>query len=80
MMIQKELGCGTLSRTKGVNAYRLTINNYKGLILLANILNGYMRTPKIEMLYLLIEHLNKRFPNLNIIGKERDISSLNNNE
>jgi hypothetical protein len=80
MVIQKELGHGTLFRTKGVNAYRLTVNNYKGLILLTNILNGYMRTPKIEMLYLLIEYLNKRFPNLNIIRKERDISSLNSNE
>jgi hypothetical protein len=29
---------------------------------------------------LLIEYLNKRFPNLNIIRKERDISSLNSNE
>jgi len=80
MMIQKELGCGTLSRTKGVNAYRLTVNNYNGLILLTNILNGYMRTPKIEMLYLLIEYLNKRFINLNIIRKERDISNLKSNE
>ena len=80
MTIQKELGYGSLSRTKGVNAYRLTINDYKGLILLANILNGNMRTPKIEMLYLLIDYLNKRFSNLNIIRKEIDISNLNNNE
>lgn len=80
MIIQKELGCGSISRTKGVNAYRLTINNYEGLILLVNILNGYMRTPKIEMLYLLINYLNKRFPYLNIVSKEKDMSDLGYNE
>ena len=80
MIIQKVLGCGSVSRTKGVNAYRLTINNYEGLILLVNILNGFMRTPKIEMLYLLIKFLNNRFPNLKIIPKEKDVSNLNNNE
>jgi hypothetical protein len=80
MIIQKELGCGSISRTKGVNAYRLTVNNYEGLILLVDILNGYMRTPKIEMLYLLINYLNKRFPYLNIVSKEKDVSNLEYNE
>src|SRR5882672_3661468 len=79
IMIQKELKCGSLSRIKGVNAYRLTINNYQGLILMVNILNGYMRTPKIEMLYLLISFLNYRFPLLNIIKKEKNLSNINSN-
>jgi hypothetical protein len=55
MLIQKELKCGSINRTKGVNCYRLTVNNYEGLILIAIILNGNMRTPKINNLYLLID-------------------------
>ena len=80
MVIQKELGCGSLSKTKGVNAYRLTINNYEGLILMVNILNGHMRTPKVEMLYLLIKFLNNRFPHLNLIPQDKDLSNLDSNE
>jgi len=80
MEIQKKLGCGSLCRIKGVNAYRLTANNYEGVILLVNILNGYMRTPKIEMLYLLIKFLNNRFPNLNLIPLSKDLSNLDSNE
>lgn len=80
MVLQQRLGCGSLSKIKGVNAYRMTINNYEGLILLVNIINGYMRTPKIEMLYLLINYLNKRFPNLNIIPLDKDFTPLDSNE
>jgi len=82
ILIQKELKHGSLSRTKGVNAYRLTINNYEGLVLMVNILNGYMRTPKIEMLYLLIDFLHNRFPDLNLTKKDKDLSKTrcNSNE
>jgi len=55
LMIQKEIKNGSLYREKGVNAYILTINNYKGLILLTSLLNGNMRTPKIYNLYSLID-------------------------
>ena len=54
-LIQKELGFGSLSRKKGVNAYILSINNKEGIIKLVNLLNGYMRTPKINSLYNLID-------------------------
>lgn len=40
LIIQKTLGFGSISKTKGVNAYRLTINNYEGLIKMVKILNG----------------------------------------
>lgn len=66
LIIQKELGQGMLQRKKGVNAYILNINNYEGLILLTNLLNGYMKTPKINELYLLIDWLNNNISNLNI--------------
>ena len=79
LMIQKKLGYGSISKTKGVNAYRLTINNYDGLISIVKGLNGKLRTVKINDFYLLIDFLNKRFPELNIIKKELNISSFKNN-
>ena len=40
LMIKKVLGEGSLARKKkGVNAYILTINSYKGLILIIYLLN-----------------------------------------
>lgn len=59
LLIQKELGCGSISRKKGVNAYIYTINNYEGLILLINIINGNMKTNKIYALHRLIDWYNK---------------------
>lgn len=53
-VIQQKLKHGSLSRKKGVNAYVLTINNTEGLILVVNLINGYMRTPKIYSLHNLI--------------------------
>jgi hypothetical protein len=55
LILQSKINCGSISRKKGVNAYILTINNFEGLILITNIINGYMRTPKIISLYKLID-------------------------
>jgi hypothetical protein len=55
MLIQKELGCGSLARVKGVNAYVLTINNFDGLILVTSLINGNMKTPKVHALFKLID-------------------------
>ena len=55
LVIQKELGLGS-----GVNAYILSINSYQGLILLINLLNGNMKTPKIYSLYNLIDFYKDR--------------------
>lgn len=80
LIIQKTLGFGSLSRTKGVNAYRLTINNYEGLIKLLIILNGKLRTVKINDYNNLVHFQNKRFqPFLKICPLELDNSSLNQN-
>jgi LAGLIDADG DNA endonuclease family protein len=79
LVIQQKLGFGSISKTKGVNAYRLTINNYDGLINIVKALNGKFRTVKINDFYLLIDFLNKRFLDLNLIKKELDTSSLKNN-
>jgi len=59
LLIQKELGVGSLSRKKGVNAYILTINSYEGILLLISLINGKMRTPKLYSLNALIDFLNK---------------------
>lgn len=58
LVIQKALGEGSIVRKKGVNAYILTVNSYKGLISIVSSLNGNMRTPKIKSLYKLIDWLN----------------------
>jgi hypothetical protein len=55
IIIQQKLRHGSLNRKKGVNAYVLTINNFEGIILIVNIINGYMRTPKITALHKLID-------------------------
>ena len=61
---------------KGVNAYILTVNNFKGLLLLISLLNGKMRTPKIYSLYSLIDWYNSKNSNINIVKKELDKSPL----
>lgn len=78
LIIQKVLGHGSLSRKKGVNAYILTINSYQGLVLIVSLINGNMRTPKIESLYRLIEWLNNS-KNTNFIKKPLDDSPLASN-
>ena len=60
---------GSLSRNKGVNAYVLTINNHEGIVLLATLMNGYMRRPKFYALYRLTDWLNNRL-NLKIEKKK----------
>lgn len=77
-VIQQKLKHGSLSRKKGVNAYILTINNTEGFILVVNLINGCMRTPKIYSLHNLIDWLNKRF-DINIEKMSKDKSNINTN-
>lgn len=58
LLVQKELGVGSLSRKKGVDAYVLTINSYTGILLVISLINGNMRTPKIHSVNALIDFLN----------------------
>ena len=78
-LIQKELGTGSLSRMKGVNAYLLQINSLEGMLKLINLLNGNMRTSKMNSLYNLIDWLNYKHSDLNIIKKPLDSSSIDSN-
>uniref|UniRef100_UPI0030011EF3 LAGLIDADG endonuclease n=1 Tax=Fomes fomentarius TaxID=40442 RepID=UPI0030011EF3 len=59
LLVQKELGLGSLSRKKGLDAYILTINSYEGILLVISLINGNMRTPKIHSLNALIDFLNQ---------------------
>lgn len=78
LILQSKIGHGSISRKKGVNAYILTINNFEGLILITNLINGYMRTPKINALHLLINWLNNKF-DLTMEKKEKDMSNIDSN-
>lgn len=66
LSIQKNVGFGSLSRKKGINAYIFSINNQEGILKWVGLLNGNMRTPKINSLYKLIDWLNGKYPNLKI--------------
>ena len=59
LLIQKEIGHGSISKKKGANAYIYTVNNLEGLILLVSLLNGNMKTNKIEVLHRLIDWFNE---------------------
>jgi hypothetical protein len=76
LLIQKNLGHGSLIRKKGINAYLLTINNLEGIILIVNLINGKLRTPKIHSFWNLIDWLNNKNIKLNIIKKSLNNSSL----
>lgn len=73
LMIQKELGFGSLSRKKGVNAYILTVNSKEGILFVISLLNGNMRTPKINSLYKLIDFYQG---NINIEKKPLNVKPL----
>lgn len=77
LLIQKNLGYGSLIRKKGLNAYTLYINELKGILNLVKLLNGNMKTPKINSLYKLIDWLNNQNPNLNLTKLPLNTDSLN---
>lgn len=75
LLIQKELGHGSISKKKGKNAYICTINNLDGLLLLVNLLNGKMKTNKIYTLNKLIDWYNK-YKNTSFEKKELNTESI----
>jgi len=76
LVIQKELTFGNISKTKGSNCYRLNINSIEGVLNIVNMINGKMRTTKLLNLYKLIDFLNVKYPEINIIKKDKDISPI----
>jgi len=66
LIIQKNLGVGNIYKIKGRNAYNYTISDFKGLLKVVNLINGYMRTPKVIQLYKLIDWLKTKNNNISI--------------
>jgi hypothetical protein len=60
LLIQKNLNSGAIIRVKGSNAYNFIINDKKSILKIINILNGQMKTPKIQSLYNLIDWYNNK--------------------
>lgn len=79
LLIQKELKWGNINKIKGKNAYEYVISNFEGLNLIANLINGYMRTHKIEKLYKLIDWINLKNKNNNLKKLSLDNSCLSSN-
>ena len=77
LLIQKNLGFGSLIKKKGLNAYVLYINDQKGILNLVNLLNGNMKTPKIFSLYKLIDWLVLINKNSNLKKLPLNKDSLN---
>jgi hypothetical protein len=76
LVIQNTLGLGSICKYKGSNSYRLTVNSFKGLIIMVKLLNGKFKTVKIHDLHLLIDFLNNRFPDLKIVKQDLDQTPL----
>lgn len=76
--LQQVLGCGFIQKPKQGNYYLFEVQNIEGLLKLANLINGKMRTPKIEALHRLINWLNNK-KNSSIVCLGLDTSNLNSN-
>jgi hypothetical protein len=66
------LGYGSISKRKMQAAYIYTINDRAGITALVNMLNGFLRTPKIQ-------DFNNLARYLGIVPKDMDTSHLSSN-
>jgi hypothetical protein len=57
--LRKRIGHGNIYFAKNSNSVRLMIQNLQGVLYIINLINGKMRTPKINALYTMIDWLNK---------------------
>lgn len=76
-ILKKRLGTGQIVKNKTKNSYTYKISNIKNLIKIINIINGNMRTPKINQLYKLIDWLGIK--GYNIEKLPLDTSPINSN-
>jgi len=80
LKINKVLGGGTLEYPKKANYLNLLIQDIPTIYKITLLINGKMRTPKIEALYKLIDWFNNRSENKKeLIKLELDTSDLKNN-
>lgn len=79
LKIKDVIGGGTIVHPKDSNYINLLFQDVNSIQKIAVLLNGKMRTPKLEALYRLIDWLNAKFNNLNLPKLELDSSSLGSN-
>lgn len=77
--IMEVLDSGSLVWSKNKNYVDLLVQDVKTLHFIASLINGKMRTPKIEALHRLIDWLNKRKDFNNITKLELDSTPLESN-
>lgn len=70
------IGHGSVHKKAKQAAYVYTINNLQGLIHVANLINGLMRTPKHFDFVSLVAYLNTKDPTLSLVAKPMDSSPL----
>lgn len=78
LLIQKELGHGSIYRKKGINGYINLVNCLQGLLLVVNLLNGNMKTNKINALYDLIDWYSQ-YKNIYIEKKKLNTDPFSSN-
>ena len=76
-LLQERLEIGHIYKVKGKNAYTYRISNLINLFKFINIINGYIRTPKIYQLNKLIDYLNNKGYDIN--KYPLDLTPLNSN-
>lgn len=77
--LQSVIGHGSLSKRKTQHAYIYTVNNYDGLVKVASLINGLLRTPKMVAFTRLVNYLNLRIPELDMTVLPLDTSPLSSN-
>lgn len=79
LIIQKELKAGNIYKVQGKNAYNYVVSDLEGLISIIRMINGHMRTPKINKLYNLIDWINIKNSNIKLEKLPLDNSNLGSN-
>lgn len=77
--LQKRIGYGNIFETKENNVIRLMVQNLEGVLHIINLINGKMRTPKINALYTMIDWLNTHKLENKIIKQPLDLSPIDSN-
>lgn len=82
LTIQKNLtqlgSTASIQKKKGSRSYILCINDLHGLLTTCFLINGFMRTPKINALYRLIDWFSENF-NMDFVKKPLDLSPIDSN-
>lgn len=74
LLIQKNLGFGSIHRKKQSHAYIFTITNLEGIHKIIELINGKLRTPKIHKFHKLIDFVDQ-----SIMKLPADTSSIHEN-